>query len=403
MDSNNWRVKRDASELPTKETPNRSFQQPRPGVFNSSPSPRTGGFDQRSSPSRFSPSQPRDTFRRPINDAAAEQAIEEGRRLYVGNMPYEATIRDVESLFKDVSGIQGINMSVDPMTGRNPSYCFVDFESKELAARIMGEFNGRDFLSRPLKVKPGVKSGSGTGRFDMRRERQSGDDNPFAFDRWKRLEKPEVMDVAGKERRRVYVGGLPRFTSQADTNTQIRDLFQGFNVEVVSKLISAHESKREESGNHNYCFVDLATSGEADRAIKSLDGTLRWDRNIKVRWSTGSSGKLAERRRLFVGGLPEFKDQESTDAGMKELFEGFQVATVSKLFLPRDESKKSEEGNHCFCFVELTNEEQTDKAKVSLDWKEMWGGNVRVKPAVSTGQSTEKAAPSGWGSSRVRD
>lgn len=46
-------------------------------------------------------------------------------------------------------------MSVDPMTGRNPSYCFVDLASKDLAEHVMEEYNGRDFMRRPLKVKPG--------------------------------------------------------------------------------------------------------------------------------------------------------------------------------------------------------------------------------------------------------
>ena len=41
------------------------------------------------------------------------------------------------------------------MTGRNPSYCFVDFESKDLAERVMEEYNGLDFMRRPLKVKSG--------------------------------------------------------------------------------------------------------------------------------------------------------------------------------------------------------------------------------------------------------
>ena len=50
------------------------------------------------------------------------------------------------------------------MTGRNPSYCFVDFKSKEVAERVMEEYDGRDFLRRQLKVKPGVKSRTGPGR-----------------------------------------------------------------------------------------------------------------------------------------------------------------------------------------------------------------------------------------------
>jgi RNA recognition motif-containing protein len=95
----------------------------------------------------------------------AEQAIEEGRRLYVGNMPYHATTKDVEKLFEDVlNGVQAINIAVDPMTGRNPSYCFVDFTTKEMAERVMDEYDGRDFMRRPLKVKPGVRSGNLTGR-----------------------------------------------------------------------------------------------------------------------------------------------------------------------------------------------------------------------------------------------
>jgi RNA recognition motif-containing protein len=80
-------------------------------------------------------------------------------------MPYQATTKDVEKLFEDViNGVQAINLAVDPMTGRNPSYCFVDFKTKEEAERVMQEYDGRDFMRRPLKVKPGVRSGTLTGR-----------------------------------------------------------------------------------------------------------------------------------------------------------------------------------------------------------------------------------------------
>lgn len=41
-------------------------------------------------------------------------------------------------------------MSVDPMTGRNPSYCFVDLISKDLAEGVMEMYNGRMFRQRPL-------------------------------------------------------------------------------------------------------------------------------------------------------------------------------------------------------------------------------------------------------------
>jgi hypothetical protein len=97
MDSNNWRVKRDPADAPEKHrTPMRSYQQRRPGQEGIPGSQQGGG--------RFSSpiSSSRDGFRKPLDDEKAERAIEEGRRLYVGNLPYEATVKDVEELFKDI-------------------------------------------------------------------------------------------------------------------------------------------------------------------------------------------------------------------------------------------------------------------------------------------------------------
>lgn len=111
---------------------------------------------------------------------------------------------------------------------------------------------------------------------------------------------------------------------------------------------------------------------------------------------------MGERRRLFIGGLPQFPDQEATDLNIKELFDTYDVSTISKLFLPR-ETVEPREGNHCYCFVELADEEQTDKAIVELDWKEKWGGNVRVKPATTSNPGVSQGARRGWGSNRSRD
>ena len=163
MDSNNWRTKREPSELSPVGTPNRSFQQRRPnnGFNDSRDSPRnTGSPNSFSSPSGRSPFQSRDS-RKPLGGSSAiDKAIEEGRRLYVGNLPYDTTVKDIENLFQDVDGIEAINMSIDPMTGRNPSYCFVDLVTKDLAEGIMEMYNGRLFRERALRVKPGVKSGT---------------------------------------------------------------------------------------------------------------------------------------------------------------------------------------------------------------------------------------------------
>lgn len=49
-----------------------------------------------------------------------------------------------------------INMSIDPYTGKTPSYCFVELVTKEQADRAMLKLNGKQFLGRPVKVGPGV-------------------------------------------------------------------------------------------------------------------------------------------------------------------------------------------------------------------------------------------------------
>ena len=69
----------------------------------------------------------------------------------------------MEQFFTD-NGFQvaQINMSTDPFTGRNPSYCFVDLETVDEANRAMNELNGKEVLGRPVKINPGVKKSFGS-------------------------------------------------------------------------------------------------------------------------------------------------------------------------------------------------------------------------------------------------
>ena len=176
----------------------------------------------------------------------------------------------------------------------------------------------------------------------------------------------------------------------------MRELFKDYNVKVISKPISAHESKKGLPGNHNYCFVDLATPEEAAAAATALDNMSKWDWNIKVSVSRGTSGKVTERRRLFVGGLPEFPDQDTADQKIQELFEGFEISTISKLKGPQDSGDGKKK--NCFCFVDLVKDEDADRALLELDWKEKWGIQVRVKPATSSstpGLKAETRKPAG--------
>jgi RNA recognition motif-containing protein len=94
------------------------------------------------------------------------------------------------------------------------------------------------------------------------------------FDRWSRNDAPSHFNSPSEQGLRVYVGNLPRIEPQSAADAQMQEFFgsEGFELTAVSKLISPHPSKASEPGNHYYCFVDLASAEEADRAIDALNG-----------------------------------------------------------------------------------------------------------------------------------
>ncbi|TVY44041.1 Multiple RNA-binding domain-containing protein [Lachnellula subtilissima] len=368
MDSGNWRVKRESKEggsARDEVPPVRPWERPSGNSDRSTTSrqqfsspwgatPKYEGDDRDykyrggRNPARGSHSSAHLSGRsnRPptLPDPEAGQAIDQGRRLYVGNLPYEAKLDDIRALFADIPDvIQDISMSVDLMTGRNPSYCFVDFTSKESAAEAMKNYNRKTFMRRPLKVKPGVKPRGGADQHDSGPPQHDtsslleNTESPYPYQRWRRLDAQVDTEShntsATEEGRRLYVGGLPRFPTQAEQNQEIRKLFQDYDVQVISKLVSPHKSKQADPGNHYYCFIDLGSREDADRAMAALNGLDKWNWNIVVSRSTAISGKLRERQRVYVAGLPLFMDEKTLGNEMKALFESFgDVKVVSKVF-----------------------------------------------------------------------
>ena len=126
-------------------------------------------------------------------------------------------------------------MSIDPFSGRNPSYCFVELATKEEADRAILEMNGKECLGRPIKVGPGVARSKnkrpqpGPDRLSH----VSRDDPQPAFDRWVRSDAPEHWKGYSEQGRRLFVGGLPRMPDHHTVNVDVRKLFSGYNVCVL--------------------------------------------------------------------------------------------------------------------------------------------------------------------------
>ncbi|KAJ5756940.1 uncharacterized protein N7511_007122 [Penicillium nucicola] len=290
------------SPRPQEQTPTKSpYENVRTNgrAFNSA-NWRTKVDSPSASPSRPSPSRPSNASPSTTNTSRAAfsrpgshvpQAISDGRRLYVGNMPYTAKTEDVEALFIAAEfPIERIDIAIDPFTGRNPSYCFVDLQNKEHAERAMTELDGRDMMGRPVKIKPGVAKSA---------ERIANPSEPFKVDRWRQQDKLSFAKVNSDSSRRVYVGGLPRLTEHEAVQGNLKTFFTGFTVENVSKVFAPHPAKRFEPGEHYYLFVDVGSPEEAERAMKELNGRPGpWGGPLRVQFARGpkpTSDENAER------------------------------------------------------------------------------------------------------------
>ncbi|GLB36605.1 putative RNA recognition motif containing protein [Lyophyllum shimeji] len=214
-------------------------------------------------------------------------AIAEKRRLYVGNMPYFAKEVDVRALFEG-RPVERISIAIDPFTGRNPSYCFVDVATAADAERAIAELSGRDLLGRPVRVGLGTPHrlrGDGSFTKNARVERLPG--RGRVWDKWQKGEQQATshFNYAGTGAR-VFVGNLPGFSlDPARVDAEIKDFFQGFEILAISKIIrprAADSYAAQDQSIGHYVFVDLASTNEADRAVRTLHGAWRWGRTVKV-------------------------------------------------------------------------------------------------------------------------
>ena len=88
------------------------------------------------------------------------------RKLYVGNLPYNTTEQDLQSLFEGAGTVDTINVMRDMATGRARGFAFVEMGTDEEAKQAISLLNERDFGGRNLTVneaRPKMSSNGGFG------------------------------------------------------------------------------------------------------------------------------------------------------------------------------------------------------------------------------------------------
>lgn len=72
--------------------------------------------------------------------------------IYVGNLPYSATIEEIQELFSAYGPVENVNLITDRATGRLRGFGFVEMTSG--ASEAIAGLNERELGGRRLNVNP---------------------------------------------------------------------------------------------------------------------------------------------------------------------------------------------------------------------------------------------------------
>ena len=95
-------------------------------------------------------------------------------KLYVGNLPYETTESDLQTLFEASGQVATVNIVRDRATGQARGFAFVEMSDAEGAQRAINELDKHQYGGRNLTVneaKPMTPRSNGGGGFGGGRQR----------------------------------------------------------------------------------------------------------------------------------------------------------------------------------------------------------------------------------------
>ncbi len=97
-------------------------------------------------------------------------------KLYVGNLSFDTSSSDLETLFTQMGTVESASVVEDRDTGRSRGFGFVEMSSKEEGNAAISEFNGKEVNGRSLTVNEAKprENRAGGGGFGGGGNRRSG-------------------------------------------------------------------------------------------------------------------------------------------------------------------------------------------------------------------------------------
>lgn len=267
---------------------------------------------------------------------------DEGKKLFVGNLPIEFTQDTIVELFESYGPVSEITVPVDRFTGAIRGFAFITLSDEESAARAIEEMNQKDIQGRLITVT---------------QQRKPNEDKP----------KRQV----GVQTTKLYVGNLPFEVDQEE----ITEYFSQFG-NVVDCFIPIDRNYNRPRG---FAFVNIAKDA-ADAAIEGTNGVEFRGRALQVNVSLPRGEAPPNRRtktktKLYIGNLSYDTDEET----LRSLFQDY--GEILDIYIPTDRETGRMRG---FAFVTMEPEAAT-RAADETDGFELYGRILRVNEAQPKG------------------
>lgn len=99
-----------------------------------------------------------------VGNVFASSGVERrSMRIYVGNLPFDSSERDLEEMFSQFGAVREASIVQDRETGRSRGFGFVEMESDDDAKAAIEGLNGTDLGGRSLTVNEARPRGGGGG------------------------------------------------------------------------------------------------------------------------------------------------------------------------------------------------------------------------------------------------
>ena len=96
--------------------------------------------------------------REPINVTKPRQVTQPTKTLFIGNMSFEMSDKDLNDLFREVRNVVDVRVAIDRRTGAPRGFAHADFIDVESAMKARAYLQDKEIYGRRLRVDYSVSS-----------------------------------------------------------------------------------------------------------------------------------------------------------------------------------------------------------------------------------------------------